>query len=48
MVSTYGQVQPEVPLNYYGSPSQGVIAGQVAYGHIYSGSLGGIIYCYDD
>ena len=38
----------EVPLNYYGSPSQGVIAGQVAYGHIYSGSIGGIIYCYDD
>ena len=38
----------EVPLNYYGSPSQGVIAGQVAYGHIYSGSVGGIIYCYDD
>jgi len=38
----------EVPLNYYGSPSQGVIAGQVAYGHVYSGSIGGIIYCYDD
>ena len=39
---------PEVSLNYYGSPSQGVIAGQVYNGNIYSGSIGGIIYCYQD
>jgi hypothetical protein len=34
-------------LDYYGNPAVPYAASSIAYGKLYSGTLGGIIYCYD-
>jgi hypothetical protein len=38
----------QAAFDYYGNPKWTVLDGQIAYGKIYSSSLGGILYCYDD
>ncbi|MGD0449757.1 MAG: PQQ-binding-like beta-propeller repeat protein [Candidatus Bathyarchaeia archaeon] len=40
--------QPQTAFDYYGSPSAGILSGQIAYGRLYSCAMGGILYCYDD
>ena len=42
------EAAPQAALDYYGSPSAGVLSGQIAYGKLYSMAMGGILYCYDD
>ena len=37
----------QVAFDYYGSPSAGILSGQIAYGKLYSMAMGGILYCYD-
>ena len=44
----WGPIAPQTALDYYGSPSSGIIAGQIAYGNLYSVGMGGVLYCYDD
>ncbi len=39
--------EPQVAFDYYGSPSAGLLSGQIAYGKLYSMAMGGILYCYD-
>jgi hypothetical protein len=39
---------PQTALDYYGSPSAGILSGQIAYGNLYSCAMGGILYCYND
>jgi hypothetical protein len=38
----------QTAFDYYGSPSAGLLSGQIAYGKLYSCAMGGILYCYDD
>jgi outer membrane protein assembly factor BamB len=40
-----GDSQPA--LDYYGSTGPGTLSNIIAYGHIYSGAYGGVLYCYD-
>jgi outer membrane protein assembly factor BamB len=40
-----GDSQPA--LDYYGSTGPGTLSNVIAYGHIYSGAYGGVLYCYD-
>jgi hypothetical protein len=39
--------EPQSPMDYYGSTSEGTLPGACAYGHLYSSAYGGILYCYD-
>ncbi len=41
------QSEPQAAFDYYGSPSAGVLSGQIAYGKLYSMAMAGILYCYD-
>jgi hypothetical protein len=41
------QSEPQAAFDYYGSPSAGILSGQVAYGRLYSMAMAGILYCYD-
>ncbi|MGD6851820.1 MAG: PQQ-binding-like beta-propeller repeat protein [Candidatus Bathyarchaeia archaeon] len=43
----WGPSEPQAAFDYYGSPGAGVLAGQIAYGKLYSCAMGGILYCYD-
>ena len=38
---------PQTALDYYGSPSGGVIVSQLAYGNLYSMGYAGIVYCFN-
>jgi hypothetical protein len=38
---------PQPALDYYGSTGPGTLSNVIAYGHIYSGAYGGVLYCYD-
>ena len=44
----WGPTASQTALDYYGSTGSGQLAGQIAYGKLYSGAMGGILYCYDD
>jgi len=44
----WGPSEPQAAFDYYGSPSAGILSGQIAYGKLYSMAMAGIIYCYDD
>jgi len=39
--------EPQAAFDYYGSPSAGLLSGQIAYGKLYSCAMSGILYCYD-
>ncbi len=40
--------EPQAAFDYYGSPSAGLLSGQIAYGKLYSCAMAGILYCYND
>jgi len=44
----WGPLASQQALDYYGSPSSGNLAGQLAYGRLYSSAYGGTLYCYSD
>jgi hypothetical protein len=39
--------EPQPALDFYGSTGPGTLSNVVAYGHVYSGAYGGVLYCYD-
>jgi hypothetical protein len=41
------QSEPKADFEYYGSPSAGILSGQIAYNKLYSMAMAGILYCYD-
>jgi outer membrane protein assembly factor BamB len=43
----WGPTPSQVALDYYGAPYYPFLAGQLAYGKLYSAEYGGIVYCYD-
>ena len=43
----WGPTTPQAAFDYYGSPSAGILSGQIAYGKLYSCAMAGILYCYD-
>jgi hypothetical protein len=43
----WGPTASQTALDYYGAPYYPFLAGQLAYGKLYSAEYGGIVYCYD-
>jgi len=43
----WGPTDSQVALDYYGSQGSGSLAGEIAYGKLYSSAYGGILYAYD-
>jgi len=44
----WGPSAPQAAFDYYGSPGPGTLAGETAYGFLYSSSFSGICYAYND
>ena len=43
----WGPTASQTAFDYYGNPAYPYVAGQTAYGRLYSSAFGGILYCYD-